>query len=155
MVYLGYLLDKNYFDNNGSQIYLVFQAITTTFTSVTGNTETNLSWRSRALSKESIGLPLSPGYNLNSKQKWIINSKIAVNVNGDYSTQSKPPVAHRNVVKLFILFELDTCSNNLITKFTLRDCLLVVVYTCLLMLIQINVNIVAIVLKLMHVHIFQ
>ena len=74
MVYLGYLLDKNYFDNNGSQIYLVFQAITTTFTSVTGNTETNLSWRSRALSKESIGLPLSPGYNLNSKQKWIIKA---------------------------------------------------------------------------------
>ena len=84
-VYLGYLFDKNYFGNDESQTYLVFQPTTSTFTSVTGNTEINLSWRSRALSKESIELHLSSGYNVNPKRKWITNSKIAVNVNGGYS----------------------------------------------------------------------
>ena len=71
VVYLDYLLDKNYFGNDEPQNNLVFQPTTSTFPSVTGSTETKLSWRSTALSEETNELPLSPGYNLNPKRKWI------------------------------------------------------------------------------------
>ena len=47
VIYFGYLLDEN--------------------------TETKLLWKSRALSEEINELPLSPGYNLNPKRKWITN----------------------------------------------------------------------------------
>ena len=37
--------------------------------------------------------------------------------------QGKAIFNHRNVVNLFILYELDTCLGDLNTKFTLSDCL--------------------------------
>ena len=75
---------KNYFDDDGSNIYLSFQPITCTFTVLADDTETIIPCKSKGFSKESIKPPASPGNCL------------------DPST-----FIHRFVVNLFIVCELD------------------------------------------------
>ena len=62
MIDLGFLLGKNYFNNDRSQNYLVFQPICNTFTMSAGHTETTIAWKSKGLSNESTTHPTTPGY---------------------------------------------------------------------------------------------
>ena len=86
--------------------------------SESGDSETIIAWRSKGLSDESIKPTNVLGNSLALKLKWIHNSKKAVK-------QGKATFTHRNVVNLFIVYELNTWSTELYTKFTLGDCLLV------------------------------
>ena len=76
MVDLGFLLGKNYFDNDRSQNYLKFQPICNTFTMSTGHTETTIEWQSKGLSNESTTHPTTPGYkvivSLQNSNEFII-----------------------------------------------------------------------------------
>ena len=49
--------------------------------------------------------------------------KIRLNFKGNYLKQAnKAHFTLNNVVNLSVFYELDTCSRDLNTKFTLRDC---------------------------------
>ena len=53
----------------------------------------------------------------------IHNGKIGTKYKENCLTEDKLSFTHRNVVNLFIVYELKTCSKDLITDFTLTDCL--------------------------------
>ena len=74
---------------------------------------------------------------------WMNNSKIRLKFKGSYLKQEdKAPYTPKNVVNLFIVYELDTWSRDLSTDVTLKDCLFGAVKLTK-MLIQINTNIAA------------
>ena len=47
------------------------------------------------------------------QKKWIHNSEIAVDFRGRYLKQVKATFTHRNVINVFIVYELDTWSVTL------------------------------------------
>ena len=71
---------------------------------------------------------------------------------GSCLKQDKAAFTHRNEVNFFIVYELDTGSRDLNTKFTLDDCMFGAVNADLRMLILINMDIVVMVLDLMNAH---
>ena len=73
--------------------------------------------------KGGIKPPTALGNSLASKCKWFHNSKIAVELKGSCLKPEKAILSHRNVVNLFIVYELDTCSRDLNTDFTSDNCL--------------------------------
>ena len=64
-----------------SHNYLIFQPISISFTMLTGDTETIITWISKILPEESIELSSTPANVISSKLKWNHNSKILVQVN--------------------------------------------------------------------------
>ena len=92
-----------------------------TFTKPTGDTETIVV---KTLSDGSIKPSTALGVGL---QKVLQNRSgfisIAVESKGSYLKQYKATFTHRNVVNLFIVYEIGTWSRDLSTKFTLGDCL--------------------------------
>ena len=46
---------------------------------------------------------------LDPKLNWIRNSKLAVEFDGSYLNQETLTYSSKNVVNLFIVYELDTC----------------------------------------------
>ena len=71
---------------------------------------------------KSLSLPLHQVIVLLQK-KWFHNSKTRTEFRESCLKQDKASFIHRNMVNLLIVYELDTCSRGLNTKFTLSDCL--------------------------------
>ena len=61
------------------------------------------------------------------KPTYIHNSEISVKFERSSLKQDKLSFTHGNVVKIFIVYELDVWSRDLNTDFTLNDCLFGVV----------------------------
>ena len=58
------------------------------------------------------------------KLVWINSSKIRSKFKGSWAKQvDKAPYTPKKWGNLFIVYELDTCSGDLSTDFTLKDCL--------------------------------
>ena len=79
----SYFIGKSYFDEDGTQNYLVFQLLNKYFKLIT-NTVFILSWQSKGLSTENINPPtasLSPSIN-------YVGNKIGVKFNGSCLKQS-------------------------------------------------------------------
>ena len=57
----SYFIDKNHFEEDGTQNYLAFQSINKYFKVIT-NTDYVSSWKSKGLSAESIKLPTTLSY---------------------------------------------------------------------------------------------
>ena len=89
----------------------------------TGETETIIAYKSKVLSDESINPPTTLGNRFAPKLKQIYNSKIAVEPNGNCLKQDKAFFIHRHVVNLLIVYQLDTFSRDVNTKFVPRNCL--------------------------------
>ena len=79
---VSYFLGKSFFDNDGSQNYLIFQPIYNTFRMKSGNTETVIAWKCKTLSDESSKPPTTTGNSLALKLKWIDDLKIAAEFRG-------------------------------------------------------------------------
>ena len=91
---------------------------------LTGDTETIITWKKKGLFDESIKVSIiTPGNGVAPKLKWIDNSKIAAEFRGSCFEQDKATFTHGNVGDLFLVYELDTQSIDLNTRFTLSDCL--------------------------------
>ena len=74
------------------------------------------------MSHEKIRPPTTSNTSLSPKLKWL-NSKIRVEFKGVCLKQDKVTFTPNNIVNLFIVDELYTCSQDLNTDFTLKDCL--------------------------------
>lgn len=79
---------------------------------------------SERLSDEIIKFSTKPVNSLAPKLKWIHNAKIAVKFKETCLKQDRAIFTHKTVVNLFV-FESDTWSKNLHTKFTLGDCVFI------------------------------
>ena len=67
-----------------------------------------MAWKSKGLKGENITFPNTAGTNHASKLKWFDNSKIEVQFIGSCLKQNKRASSHGNVLKLFIVYELNS-----------------------------------------------
>ena len=70
----------------------------------TGETETNITWKSKRLSDESTKPPVAPSNILAPEMRWIHNSKIAVEFKGGCLKEDKTTFTQRNMVNLFLVY---------------------------------------------------
>ena len=77
----------------------------------TGDTETIVAWKSKALLEETIKPPATPGNSIAPKPKWIHNL-IAVECKGTCFKQDNTTFTHRNFLNLLIVYELDLWSRD-------------------------------------------
>ena len=87
---LSYFISKNYFNDNGSQNYWIFQPDLKYFQIFSGTVD-NLKgwWKSKGLSEESITTPATLDNSFATKLSYIHNSKIAVKFQGNCLKQKK------------------------------------------------------------------
>ena len=98
------------FDNeDGSQVYLVFQPVYRYFKTVT-NTNYISSWKSKGLSAESIKPPATSDNSLNPIINYY-NYNIRLKFTGSCLKQSKITYTHKKIVNIYIVYEL-SASNS-------------------------------------------
>ena len=105
---LSYFIDKSYFEEDGTQNYLVFQPLNKSFKLIT-NKLSILSWQSKRLSTENIDPPttsLFPSIN-------YVGNKIRVKFSGSCLKQSnKLTYTHKKIVNICIVYERGASSSN-------------------------------------------
>ena len=98
----SYFIGKSYFDEDGTQNYLVFQLLNKYFKLIT-NTLSILLWQSKGISTENID---PPNTSLSLSINYVGN-KIRVKFNGSCLKQSnKLTYTHGKVVNIYIVYEL-------------------------------------------------
>ena len=114
----SYFIGKSYFDEDGTQNYLVFQPMSKYFKFIT-NASSILSSQFRKLSNENIDPPttsLFPSIN-------DVGNKITVKFTESCLKQSNTlPCTHGKVVNIYIVYELGASSSN-VNDPTLKTCL--------------------------------
>ena len=103
---------------DGSQNYLVFQPVFKYFRTLTGTVKIFVQ-KFEGLSKEIVPYFSTPVTSDNS----FDNGKIGSKFKGNCLLQDNVSFTQSNVVNIFIVYKLDTCSRDLKTDFTLSDCL--------------------------------
>ena len=105
---LSYFIDKSYFEEDGTQNYLVFQPLNKSFKLII-NKLSILSWQSKRLSTENIDPPttsLFPSIN-------YVGNKIRVKFSGSCLKQSnKLTYTHKKIVNICIVYERGASSSN-------------------------------------------
>ena len=103
----SFFKDKNYFEKDGSQNYLVFQTMSRYFKKI-GNTESISSWQSKGLSDEIIKPPdnsLAPTLKYTRKKMYAKS-------NGSCLKQDKITFNHGKIVNIYIVYDLKSSLNN-------------------------------------------
>ena len=118
-----FFIDQSYFNNDGSQYFLIFQPTIKTSTILPGFMNKISEWKSKGLSNEKIKPPVTVDKSLSPKLPWINESRIRLRFTGSSLRQEFPTFTSRNVVNLFILYESDRWPQDLKAKFSLKDCL--------------------------------
>ena len=105
---LSYFIDKSYFEEDGTQNYLVFQPLNKSFKLII-NKLSILSWQSKRLSTENIDPPttsLFPSIN-------YVGNKIRVKFSGSCLKQSnKLTYTHKKIENIYIVYERGASSSN-------------------------------------------
>ena len=107
----SYFIGKSHFEEDGTQNYLVFQPINKYFKVIT-NTDYVSSWKSKALSAESIKPPALNHYGIKTRVKFT----------GNYLKQPKISYTHGKVVNIYNVYELGASSSHN-NDSTLKNCL--------------------------------
>ena len=115
-----YFIGKNYYEEDGSQNYLVFQPLNKYFKSIT-NRKYIPSWQSIGKFEESIKLPATSDNSLTPLIGYLGN-KIRIKFTGSCLQQTKISYTHVAIVNIYIVYELSASSphNN---DTTLKNCL--------------------------------
>ena len=114
----SYFTGKNYFDNDGTQNYLVFQQVYKYF-KMTGNDVT--SWESKELSSEKITFS-GPATTYNKAPNLVYgNARIKLKFNRGCLKQNKIRYNHGPIVNIYIVYRLRPVINAL--GFNLENCL--------------------------------
>ena len=120
----SYNRGKNYFDEDGTQHYLIFQPIYRYFklNSVVNGIDRVLSWQSKGLSNESIK-PLNTSDNsLKPSLSYYPESRIRVKFTRNCLIQDKITFIHEKTVNIYIVYELGASTSH-ISNPTLKSCL--------------------------------
>ena len=115
----GYFIGKSHFKEDGTQNYLVFQAMYRYFRLIT-NTLKILSWQSKGLSNEKFD---PPNTNFSPLIDYVGN-KTRVKLNGTCLKQSSQiSYTYGKVVNIYIVYEIKKKDNTIISDPTLENCL--------------------------------
>ena len=108
----SYLIGKSHFEEDGTPNYLLFQPIKRYFKV---NTITNVdyvsSWKSKALSVESIKPPTTSDNSLTPELKYY-GTKTRVKFNGSCLQQSNILYTHSTIVNIYIGYELGASGSH-------------------------------------------
>ena len=117
-------IGQSYFNNDGVQLYLIFQPIYKTITTFSSLKDTFSEWESKELSNEKFTCPCIANVSVSPKRVWMNNTKIRLKFKGSCLKQEDTaPFTPNNVVNLFIVYELDSFLSYLNSDFTLGGCL--------------------------------
>ena len=121
---LIYFLGKNYFDEDGTENYYIFQPISK-YLKVAYVNDINhiLSWKSRGLSDIKIEYIKTNNYLLHPRIDHYNTSKIRIKFNGSFLNRFPPTILHGNIVNTYIIYEI-TSNYNAFDYPTLENCLL-------------------------------
>ena len=75
------------------------------------------------MSNEKHKPPITENHTISPNLKWVNHSKIRGTFTGSYLKQDKVIFSPRNVINLFIVYQLDMWLRVLKTDFTKKDCL--------------------------------
>ena len=120
---LSYFLGKNYFDEDGTENYYIFQPISK-YLKVAYVNDINhiLSWKSRGLNDIKIEYIKTNNYLLNPHMDLYDMSKTIKLFNGSFLNWFPPTILHGDIVNVYIVYEI-TSNYNDISYPTLENCL--------------------------------
>ena len=122
----SYFIGKNYFEEDVTQNYLVFQPIHKYFEFVNINNEWYITlWKSKGLSEESIKPPITSDNSVNPPTDYYYyyyNNKIRLKFKESCLKQHNLHYKHKNIVNIYIVYELDA-STSYDNDPTLKNCL--------------------------------
>ena len=121
---MSYYRGKQYFDlGNGKQNYLVFLPMGKYFklNSVAGAADYVLSWKSKGLSNEKIKPPTKTNNSLTPELNYY-GTKTRVKFTKSCFKQSSHILTHKNILNIYIVYELAASSSNLNDP-TIKNCL--------------------------------
>ena len=101
----SYFIGKSDFEEDGTQNYLVFQSLNKYFK--IGNSDYVFSWISKGLSSESIAPPSASNNFINFPSLNYLDAKVRVRFTGSCLKQPKVSYAHRKVVNIYIVYEIN------------------------------------------------
>ena len=104
---------KCYFEEDGTQNYLVFQPIHKCFKFVNIKNEWCITlWQSKGLSSKSIKPPTTSNNSLNRLINYCNAQKIRVKITGTCLKQDKITYTHKKEVNIYIVYELGASSSS-------------------------------------------
>ena len=104
---LSYYRGKNYFDEDGALNYYVFQPLFKYLeVAHVGNITYILSWKSRGLHDTKIKAIATNNYLLNPQINIYDMGNIRIKFNGSFLNRFPPTMSHRNVVNMYIVYEI-------------------------------------------------
>ena len=106
----GYFRGKNHFEEDGTQNYLVFQAMYQYFKLIP-NKKYISEWKSKGLSDESIKPPTASDNSL-SPLIDCLGNKTRLKFNGSCLKQNKLTYTHRIIVNIYIVYEISISDSN-------------------------------------------
>ena len=114
---------KNYFDEDGTQNYYIFQPISKYLkVAYVNNINYILSWKSRGLNDIKIKSIKTNKYLLNPRMDNYDMSKIRIKFNGRFLNRFPPTILHGDIVNIYIVYEI-TSDYSSINYPTLENCL--------------------------------
>ena len=119
----SYFRGKNYFDEDGTQNYYIFQPISK-YLKVAYLNDINyiLSWKSRGLNDIKIESIKTNNYSLNHHMALYDMSKIRIKFNGCFLNRFPPAILHGDIVNIYIVNEIISDYSS-INYPTLKNCL--------------------------------
>ena len=105
---------------DGTQAYLIFQPLYRYFQTIT-NTNYILSWKTRGLFAESIKPPTTSDNSLTPESSYY-DYNIGVKFTGSCLKQPKITYTHKNVVNIYIVYELRASISHIADP-TFKNCL--------------------------------
>ena len=104
---LSYYRGKNYFDEDGALNYYVFQPLFKYLeVAHVGNITYILSWKSRGLHDTKIKAIATNNYLLNPQINIYDMGNIRIKFNGSFLNRFPATISHRNVVNMYIVYEI-------------------------------------------------
>ena len=109
---LSYFRGKNYFEESGTIIYLIFQPIDKYFKRIVGvgNGEYISFWKSRGLSNEKSNSITASNHVITLSLDYL-GPKIKVKYNGSCLKQDKITYTYRKIVNIYIVYEISKNYN--------------------------------------------
>ena len=119
----SYFNGKNYFDEDGTQNYYIFQPISK-YLKLAYINDINyiLSWKSRRLNNIKIESIKTNNYLLNPHMDSYDMSKIRIKFDGSFLNWFPPAIIHGDIVNIYIVYEI-TSDYSDISYPTLGNCL--------------------------------
>ena len=109
LLFWSYFPGKSFFEEDGTQNWLVFQPIQRYFKAIIAGNRNASSWKSKGFSDEIIKPP-KPNKILNPSLDYI-GTKTRVKINGDCLKQEKITYTHGKIVNIFTVSEIEKSIN--------------------------------------------